>query len=372
MIQRTSLLFLAASAVLLASASFGTAQAPRLVRQDPFRPLAPPKYDPAEPMAEVLSLDQSADYLDGVARAWMKSQMCGECHVNYTYLMARPLLGKAQRSLAAKSRKYIEDRIPQGKHRSRAESAVIAATLAWDDAHTTGKLQPSTRNALAQMWREQHPIGSWRQLGCGDGFPPAENDQNYVAALAAVAAGIAPDGYAQTTEAKDGLTKLRRFLQNRPPKQLHDRTAVLWASCYVDGLLTTDERQAVIKDLLAHQRPGGGWSFDALAPQRGHFDCKLAEHDRGNNPIRPKDPPSDGYGTGFAVFVLRQAGVPASHPQIVRGIGWLQSNQRLSGRWHTPSPDAGVEPEEFRKGTRDLAVLNAGTGFAVLALKACE
>jgi len=38
--------------------------------------------------------------------------------------------------------------------------------------------------------------------------------------------------------------------------------------------------------------------------------------------------PSDGYGTGFVVFALRNAGVPADDPALKRGIAWLKANQR--------------------------------------------
>jgi len=69
--------------------------------------------------------------------------------------------------------------------------------------------------------------------------------------------------------------------------------------------------------------------------------------------------PSDGYGTGFVVYVLRQAGVPTDRREIVRGVNWLMSNQRASGRWFSPSPDANQRPEAGN-GSRDLYVMNMG------------
>lgn len=45
----------------------------------------------------------------------------------------------------------------------------------------------------------------------------------------------------------------------------------------------------------------------------------------------------DGHQTGLAIVALREAGVPASDPQIQRGLRWLESNQRESGRWWTLS-----------------------------------
>ena len=82
---------------------------------------------------------------------------------------------------------------------------------------------------------------------------------------------------------------------------------------------------------------------------------------------------SDGYATGFAVCVLRQAGLPAERPELVRGIRWLKRNQRVSGSWFTPHAEWGMGLKtQGGIGTRDLAILNLSTAFAVMALHACE
>ena len=54
-------------------------------------------------------------------------------------------------------------------------------------------------------------------------------------------------------------------------------------------------------------------------------------------------------------------GVPANDARIRRGIAWLKSQQRASGRWFTPS-------QSWH--TQNL-IANAGTAYAVLALHAC-
>ena len=68
---------------------------------------------------------------------------------------------------------------------------------------------------------------------------------------------------------------------------------------------------------------------------------------------------SDGYGTGFAVYVLRRAGVPADEPRIQQGIAWLKTHQRLSGRWFTRS----LWKDQKHYLTHD------GTAYAILALR---
>ena len=37
--------------------------------------------------------------------------------------------------------------------------------------------------------------------------------------------------------------------------------------------------------------------------------------------------------TAFAIILLRENNVPADDPRIQRGIAWLKSGQRASGRW---------------------------------------
>jgi squalene-hopene/tetraprenyl-beta-curcumene cyclase len=206
---------------------------------------------------------------------------------------------------------------------------------------------------LKEMWAAQRSQGNWGKMGCGE-FPPLENDLFYTATLAVLATGMAPEGYARTTEARDGLTRVQRYLAKVNPKELHHRATLLWASLHADGLMTTAERQETVKALLAKQGKDGGWAIAELLPNTGLSSTSK----------------SDGYGTAFAVFVLRQAGVPASRPEIARGVRWLMDNQRASGRWFTPSQAAG-DRTEGGVGTRDLYVQSMGTAFAVLALNAC-
>jgi squalene-hopene/tetraprenyl-beta-curcumene cyclase len=331
----------------------------RSTAQTRYKPPPPPPnpypYAANEPRG-TFSLAKSTEYLDGVARFWMDKNSCGACHVNFPYLMARPLLPGPRTPLVPETRNFMLNRkTTHNAFFSDAEKVGIAFALAWHDSRTTGKLQPDTRQALRRMWSVQKPTGTWMKMGCGS-FPPLENDFVYTATLAALAAGIAPEGYARTAEARAGLTRVRGYLAKVRGPDLHHHSMLLWASLYVENLMTPEERQQTIKALLASQKKDGGWSLVGLRPS-------LAR-------LIGESPSSDGYGTGFAIFVLRQAGVSASRPEIARGVRWLQNNQRASGRWFTPSHAAG-DPTEGGVGARDLYIQSLGTAFAVLALDAC-
>ncbi|MFO0954388.1 MAG: prenyltransferase/squalene oxidase repeat-containing protein [Isosphaeraceae bacterium] len=319
-------------------------------------PALPPNPSADEPVAPKLSLAKSAEMLDAVALDWTRKRQCGTCHTNYAYMISRPALKGHDESALKEIRGFFENRVAHwddaekaARPRWDAEVIATAVTLAINDSTTTGKLHPATRKALDRIWTLQKPDGSWSWLKCD--WPPYEHDDYYGAVFAAVGVGAAPDGYAQSDAARLGLDRLKGFLKSTPAPDLHHKTFLLWASTRIDGLMSDADRTATIAAMRSLQRPDGGWSLPSFG------DWK-----RRDGSPNAKDAPSDGYATGLAVFVLRQAGIPASDPAIARGKKWLETNQRTSGRWYTRSLN------------NDKAhyISNAGTGFAVLALRACE
>lgn len=317
---------------------------------------APSPNSPDEPVAKTLSLKKAAQFLDAVSQNWTETRQCGTCHTNYAYLIARPSLREIDSAAIPEIRAFFEDRVenwdgPEKSDKPRWDTEVVAtaSALALNDAATTGKLHPSTRKALDRMWGLQKPDGSWDWLKCN--WPPYEHDDYYGVAFAALGVGAAPDGYAASDSAKAGLERLRSYLKATPPPDLHHKTILLWASTKLDGLMDPTARSQTIDELRSLQRADGGWNLPSLGTWKRH----------GGSP-NDKDAPSDGYATGLVVYVLRQAGVPARDEAIQRGVDWLKSHQRESGRWFTRS----LSNDKYHY------IANAGTGFAVLALKACD
>jgi squalene-hopene/tetraprenyl-beta-curcumene cyclase len=312
-----------------------------------------------EPLAKAFSLAKSAEFLDQAAAQWVRSHNCASCHTSYPFLMARPLLGDSKAPTLVWFREYLEARVagwdkgkegaglPEEEDEAVTEIVATAATLAFDDART-GKLQPLTRRALDRMWTVQRKDGSWDWNK--HRLPPQELDEYYGVVYAALGVGYAPDGYAKSEAAKVGVARLKQYLKDNPAPNLHHKTWLLWASFKLDGLMTPDEREKMIQNLLRLQRKDGGWSLPSLG------DWK-----RLNGTPNDPDAPSDGYATGLIVYVLRQSGMAAEKEPLRRGVGWLKSNQRASGRWYTRSLNA----------DRAHYTTNAGTAFAVMALKAC-
>ena len=310
---------------------------------------------PDEPIRPKASLAAAGAFLDSVAVNWTRQRKCGTCHTNYPYLVARPVLNEPSAAMA-EVRQFFEDRVAHwddaekgAKPRWDAEVVSTAAALAMNDSATSGKLHPRSRQALDRVWTVQKADGGFDWLKCG--WPPYEHDDYYGAIVAALGVGYAPSGYAQTPAAVAGVRRLRAFFSKNPAPSVHHQVMLLWASTRLDGLLTADERTATIARLRALQRADGGWNLPSLGDWKRH-----------DGSANDRAAASDGYATALAVFVLRQAGVPATDEGLRRGLGWLLANQRASGRWFTRS--LSTDNHHF--------ITHAGTAFAVLALRACD
>jgi squalene-hopene/tetraprenyl-beta-curcumene cyclase len=318
-----------------------------------------------EPLAKNWSLKKAADHLDRAATTWLTHWKCAACHTSYLYVMAGPSLHTTPSPALVKMRQYLEYRVTHWDSGQAAdkpgqgsaikplptegvtEVVATAATLAFLDSQTTGKLHPVTRQALDRIWGLQQPSGAWTWNHTN--LAPLEYDDYFGAVFAALGVGVAPDGYSQTSEAQKGLVRLRTYFQQKPPPNLHHKVWLLWASTKAAQLMTPAERQQTVAELLKLQQGDGGWSLPSLWKP---------------SPIasKNKEVAGDGYATGLSIYVLRQAGLSTNDPRLERGITWLKTHQRESGRWFTPSLN----------GARRNLITNAGTALCAMALRACD
>ena len=316
----------------------------------------PSRNSPDEPIAASASLARAAEFLDAVALDWTRTRKCGTCHTNYAYLLARPALREFEGPAMAEIRQFFEGRVahwddadPSSRPRWDTEVVATASALAIHDAATTGTLHPTTRGPSTGCGACRGPTG--RGTGSSATGPPTST-------TITTAPSSQPWAWAPPPTAMPGPRRPARASSgcgaffgptNRPT--CTTRTFQLWASQKLDGLMTPAQKEKTVERLLALQRPDGGWSLPSLG-----------DWDRRDGTPNDANAPSDGYATGLVVFVLRQTGLPAQDEPIRRGVAWLQTHQRASGRWFT------------RSLSNDKAhyIANAGTGFAVLALKACD
>lgn len=309
--------------------------------------------DPNEPLAKEFSLTKAARSMDLAALNWQMQprQQCSQCHANMLHLVARPALSKLVPE-TPDVRELFQTHIVSQRWEMHdllyaVESVVVAVPLAWHDRQTTGKLHSVTRKALDRMLAAQGTDGTW---GNTDGGKSAFFLRTEQTLFAAIGIAVAPDGYLDTPAAKVGIEKALRHVADNPPKTLYARGMQAWAAAHLPDVMTDTDKQKFVEELRKRQRTDGGWVLrellaDNSAVPSGKFAAEL---------------PSDGYGTGFAVFVMRQVAVPVDDDAIKRGVHWLKHNQRESGRWFHPTLS-----------TRPNHVLsNTATAWAVLALQA--
>jgi squalene-hopene/tetraprenyl-beta-curcumene cyclase len=239
------------------------------------------------------------------------------------------------------------------------EAVLNAVVLAFDDRYQ-GRRAPSdlTRGAFANLWQVQITDGA--QKGTWDWLDfklePWESGgaRYYGAALAAIAVGTAPGYYTPGADADiDRRVKLLRdyLKDHRAGQNLFNRAWLLWAANSLDGLLTQEERKAVIEELLERQEADGGWRLASL----GAFV-------RGDG--TPQETPADGYATGLVLHVLQTAGVSKEDPKIAKGLGWLRANQRPTGEWPASSLNKKRDPASHV----GRFMSDAATAYAILAL----
>jgi squalene-hopene/tetraprenyl-beta-curcumene cyclase len=311
-----------------------------------------------EPLARKVSIAKAAGFLDSVAVEWTRKRKCGTCHTNFAYLWARPSLSAFQSPAMGEIRGFFEKRAeawekekPKEQKRMivwETQIIAIAVSLAVNDAQTTRKLHPMTRKAFEKTWALQKPDGSWNWPKCS--WPPMEHDDYFGATYVAIGVGMAPEGYARSDEGRAGLDKIRGYLKAHPAPDLHHELMLLWASTKVDGLMSPEARDAAVRKLLAAQKEDGGWTLNSMG-----------DYTRHDGTVNAQDAPSDGYATGLTVYVLRLAGIPAERAELARGVAWLKSHQRESGRWFTRSPS--TDNHHF--------LTHTGTAYAVMALAEC-
>jgi squalene-hopene/tetraprenyl-beta-curcumene cyclase len=338
----------------------------------------------------------AAAYLDRRMQWWTEwpkaardhGTFCFSCHTAVPYAMARPnlrsMLGETapnpkERNMMDDVRKrvrmwkeispfYFDGPDAPGKTaQSRGTEAVLSALmLAWDDART-GHLTADTRLALDNMWTEQQSsgvnAGSWAWLDFTLAPWEIVESQYYGAALAALAVGSAPDDYASSAASAAQLALLRAYLRREYAAQsLHNRLILLWAAERLPGLLSSDERTALIAETAHAQNPDGGWSLSRLIPS-----CTQR--------TLLQDSESDGYATGLATLVLEESGDPAVVLQVQRGRAWLTHNQSgHGGLWLRGAEEFWVARSinKHRNMSSNVGrfMSDAATGYAVLALTA--
>ena len=315
-----------------------------------------------------VSVERALNYLDQGTMAWNRHRGCVTCHTNGTYMMTRPALTPHLGEPAEEVRAFFVDQLEEKASTERekllagvgpAQVIYIAAGLAEWDAHVNKELSTETKDALTLMFDLQLESGTW---GAEDCWPPYESSSYHLATVAAMAVATAPTMLDNTNDEKQRavVARLKHYLRTQRPPHDYGRVLLLWAATRMSDLLDEEQKQNLVDLIWQHQREDGGWSIRTFAKPEGWGRGNRAEKLRSE--LDFGNPPSDGHQTGLSILVLREAGVDANDPRIQRGVQWLLTNQRESGRWWTRSLNT----------DRYHFITYSGTAFPLLALSLCD
>ncbi|MCX6906700.1 MAG: hypothetical protein NTY01_01515 [Verrucomicrobia bacterium] len=291
------------------------------------------------------SIRAAAKYLDDGALAWTRTKSCVACHTTGAYMLDRPMLtkqlGKPSEEVLTAFSASIQDKLPKTEEKagvtyySLTERAVWrAAGLVQWDKHVTGKTSGHADRALRSMLL---------QLSSHDGFYMSDQVEipyqttDFELSLHAARAIVEAPGWLTNLKDADLLQRIERlktFLREVKPRHNYDRAVRIGLAAFMPEVVSKEDHAADLAMLWSKQHADGGWSTRDMSATRNwsaHMSdiaIKLIE----GLPDAAK-PGSDAYMTALAICLLRESGVPASDTRLKRGIAWLKSEQRISGRW---------------------------------------
>ncbi|MCW3053500.1 MAG: Ankyrin [Chthonomonadales bacterium] len=161
---------------------------------------------------------------------------------------------------------------------------------------------PGLQEMAQFLTMQQMPDGQW-----GYGFNREPMQSSHVTTTALIAQVLHTYGApGQTAEA---LNRAKHWLLTTPTPTSEDKAARLLGSMWAGA--TSKEREKPVRELLAAQRPDGGWA------------------------VEPNASGSDAYATGMALYALHLAGgMPTSAPAYQNGTRFLLRTQDEDGSWY--------------------------------------
>ena len=294
---------------------------------------------------------KSVALLQKVGARWYESESCVSCHHQTLPMMAFRIA--RERGVPYEERLVREDLRKGFRYFADLDLAIqnwdvidpalfdaLAVTAAFDSGLPPGVVTGAIVNRLASL---QRPTGEWRT---SDLRPPQASSPFTATAFTLRALQLlmpAP----LAAERDRHVARALQWLQSTPLSSTEDRACQLLGLTW--GSAPPSARAAAQRQLLAGQRPDGGWS---MLPAFG----------------------SDAYSTGQVLFALAESGVEPADPRFARGVQYLLDTQAADGSWRVKSrmvPPAPVSPPYFESGFpygHDQFLSAAGTAYAAMGL----
>jgi hypothetical protein len=199
----------------------------------------------------------------------------------------------------------------------------------------------NTDAAVMYLKSHQSPDGQW-MYPAADARPPICSD--YIAQTAVAMRALqlyAPK--ADKAAYNQAIQRAAAWLAKAQSTNNEDRSARLLGLAWAGK--DKDATQQAMRELLARQRPDGGWS-----------DLDSME--------------SSAYATGRSLFALQTADLPVSDAAYQRAVKFLLNTQQEDGSWYVRSRAMALQPyfdAGFPHGF-DQWISAAGTSWATIAL----
>lgn len=293
------------------------------------------------------SLNAAAKYLEDGALSWVREKSCVNCHTTGPYLVERTAWSKQFGPPSPEVHANFVDSVPaevtpvkladKNGHQFYPDtftSVWRALGLAEWDRHITQETSEPTDRALRDMFEHQSENGSF--VSHGEVEIPHITTDFQLSLQAARAINAAPEWLNRLQDERllGRVAKLKSWLQTTTPKNDFDRVLKLQLAHYMPELVSQAERDSSLELLTSKQHADGGWSTRDMSPILAwHFEMSPAVVKLIESLPDADRPESDAYMTALAIVLMRQSDVTATDPRIARGLEWLKSQQRQSGRW---------------------------------------
>jgi ankyrin repeat protein len=315
----------------------------------PEETLAPPLLSAKPAGSARAAIERSIPGLQRADVAFLDRAGCVSCHNNsltaMTIAVARPKGVRVNEQIAKNQLRRIAAFLQANKERALENEGIPGGVDTVSYILLGMAVEKYPGDPITDVWarylkNNQSPDGRWKCLTLR---PPLESSDFEVTA-ASIKSVRTYGPPSQRADYDKAVERAVQWLEKAQAKTTEDTVFKILGLTWGKGSLEAIRKTA--QDLLALQRPDGGWGqVPTLA--------------------------SDAYATGQALVALHEArAIGASSPAYVRGIQYLLNSQLEDGSWYVRTRAAAIQPyfdSEFPHGA-DQFISASATNWASMAL----
>lgn len=297
------------------------------------------------------SIQRSVSLLDQAAPAFFGKSGCISCHnVSIPMMALTEARSRGYSVNSASATQMIKSTLAHlSPHRDNLLSGYCSipgmhttSTYAAISLHNEGYSPDLFTDSIVRcLIADQQANGAWRT---GDTRPPLSPESAMPTTALSARTVKLYSIPALRSAGEASVARARAYLLATKPRTTDDYAYRLLGLFWTEA--QADRIEAAAHELVAHQRPDGGWA-------------------------QTPDMESDAYATGLALAALaRVNGESVNTPAYHRGVDYLLRTQETDGSWHVRSRAFGFQPY-FESGfphSHDQWISMAATAWSAMAL----